>query len=669
MILPRVFFCAGLLLAVSLTACTEPASHPALKEAALPPLVPTHRFAYQGDVRRGYQLSPDGGKLAWIGPHYMRSRLFVRDNQTGEVNRYRIGAYGFQWTPDGRRVLYTSDTSGAENTHVYMIDLETPEKEQVDLTPYPGIKARIHQFVEGESNQLLVFHNRRNAAVSDLYRIDLDTGKETLVARNPGDAVSAVTAPDGRVLGWQRSRDARRPPDERQRPLAVRRPELSKQPGESFRVLGRSKDDGFLWALSDRGRERLALVMAHPVLGWEKVVFEDPYVDVSRVSMSRVTGDPLIAHAEPGYPRHEIVDAALRTDLEPLLKALGSEPYGLDIVSTDGPEKRIVVLVYTSVQQSYYLVDRSNRSYVLLADSLPQEVAASLAPMKPITIESRDGLQLHGYLTVPRGVEAKRLPMVLLVHGGPWLRTTWGNPLRSDDASYAQFLANRGYAVLQVNFRGSSGYGRRFSMAAIGEFAGKMQDDLHDALRWAVDAGIADPSRVAIMGWSYGGYAALIGLTMTPYVFACGVSLSGPTDLPSLIESFPPYWKTDLTAWHDYAGNPAVPQDREELTLKSPLNYAERLQRPVLIIQGGNDVRVRAEQAERMVQALRRAGKPVEYLAIPEMGHGMGYWAHRLAFLRKTETFLHGCIGGRASRFDPFDAIAWIWTRISSAAE
>lgn len=661
----RIRFCGLLALLACLAACTAPANHPALEGAGLPPLIATHRFAYHGDVTRGYQLSPDGSKLAWIGPYFKRSRLFVRDNRTGEVSRYRIGSYGFQWTPDSRRLLYTSDTSGAENQHVYMIDLKGMKTDAVDLTPHPGIKARIHQFVHGNPDHVLVFHNRRDPSVPDLYRIDLNTGRETLVAQNPGDAVSAITTPAGHVLAWQKSRDVQRTPEERRQPAIVRRPALLKEPAETFRVLGKSADGAFLWALSSRGRDRVALVAAHPTLGWEKVVFEDPHVDVSRVTMSRVTGDPLIATAESGYPRDEILDPALRKDLEELLNAQRGESFGLEIVSTDDAEKRLVVLIYTSAQQRYYLIDRTSRSYTLLADSIPEHVAKSLVPMEPVTIESRDGLKLHGYLMLPRGVAPKALPMVLLVHGGPWLRTTWGNPLRSDDASYAQFLASRGYAVLLVNFRGSTGYGRSFLMAGIGELAGKMQEDLHDAVRWATDRGIADANRIAIMGWSYGGYAALIGLTMTPEAFACGVSLNGPTDLASLIESFPPYWKLDLSNWHEYVGDPAIPEDRQDMTLRSPLHYADKLQRPVLLVQGGRDVRVRAEQAERMVQALQRDGKAVDYLFIAEMSHGIGYWAHRLAVLRRTETFLRGCLGGRASRLDPFDMVAWVWTRIS----
>jgi hypothetical protein len=244
----------------------------------------------------------------------MRSRLFVRDNASGDVRRYLIRSYGFTWTPDSKRVLYSSDTSGAENTHVFMIDVEKSGTDAVDLTPYPGVKARIHQFVEGKPNKLLVYHNRRDRTVSDLYVIDLDTLEETLVGQNPGNAISAVTAPDGRVVAWQKPRPADNSLPELARPFAFRRPALAKNPGETFRRLG-SNSQGFVWALSSRGRDRVALVLAHPTLGWERVIFEDAVSDVTRVTMSSVTGNPLVVHAVPGYPRDVILDGDLRRDL------------------------------------------------------------------------------------------------------------------------------------------------------------------------------------------------------------------------------------------------------------------------------------------------------------------------------------------------------------------
>ena len=647
-----------------LTGCTAPADHPALKNAQLPPLIPAHRFAYRPDGQRGYQLSPDGRKLAWIGPSHLRSALFVRNNDSGEVRRYRVLTGALQWTPDSRRLLSAgTDTSGAENTHIYMLDTDDPDATAVDLTPYPGVRAAIHQIPAADSAQLLVYHNRRDRKLFDLYRIDLNTRKETLVANNSGNGVAPITTRDGRFKGWQPSREAQRTVEERSKPRLERQPELLKKPDETFNALGASADGTIVWALSNRGRDRVALVAAHPKLQWEKVVFDDPRVDVTKVTMSRVIHAPLIAYAQPGLPQAVILDPALREDLDGLLKAQGSDPFALEMISADAAEKRMVILIYTSTTRRYYLLDRSRRAYTLLAEDAVEDNAQSPAALQPVTIASRDGLQLHGYLTLPHGVAAKRLPMVLLVHGGPWMRT--GNPYRSEDADNARFLANRGYAVLQVDFRGSTGYGKRLLTAAVGEFAGKMQEDLLDAVRWAVDGGIADPTRVAIMGWSYGGYAALVGMTMTPEKFACGISLGGPTDLASLIESFPPYWKTDLSMWHDYVGNPAIALDREDMTRKSPLTHANKLQSPLLIVHGAKDVRVRIDQSERMVAALKSAGKPVTYLPIADMGHGASWWVHRLAFLRRTEDFLHGCLGGRASRLDPYEAIAWVWQRVS----
>ncbi len=590
----------------------------------------------------------------------LRGVLFVRDNETGEVRKFRPPAPGYQWTPDSRRILYTRDQSGAENAHVYMIDTDGPAAAEIDLTPYPGVRAAIHSTTGSGGRYLLVYHNRRDRSQFDLYRIDLETREEMLVARNPGDGVAALVERDGTFKGWTR-RSAAKPAQ----PLATRRPALLKKPDETFRVLGASKDPAAVWALSDRGRDRVALVMAHPTLGWEKVIFEDPHVDVTNVIMSAVTRAPLAAIAQPGYPRVEILDSKLRDDLDGLLKAQGPGPYGVEFVTSDDAEQRLIVAIYTSTQRRHFLVDRRSRTHTLLTEAVSADVAQALAPMQPVAITSRDGLTLNGYLTLPRGVEPKRLPMVLLVHGGPWMRNGWSDPAGSEDVARAQFLANRGYAVLQVDFRGSTGYGRRFVKAGMGEFAGGMHDDLLDAVRWAVDGGIADPSRVGIMGYSYGGYAALVGLTLTPDVFACGVSLGGPTDLATLIESFPPYWAADLSMWHDYVGDPRDPHDREQMMRKSPLAHAGELRKPVLIIHGAQDVRVRIDQAQRMVDALRQAGKPVEYLPIADMGHGMGWWVHRLAILRQTEDFFQRCLGGRASRFDPFDAIAWAWSRIS----
>lgn len=651
----------GLVAALALAACGDGPRHPSLERAALPPLSAASRFVAIAPEPSGHSLSPDGRRLAWIAPWLGRSALHVRDLERGEVRRYRGLPQGGRWSADGRWLLFTR-VEPNESSRVLALDTEGPG-DPVELTPARGVKASLHQVSAADPGAVLVLHNRRDARLFDLYRIELATRRETLVAANPGDAVAPVTDAEGRLRGWQRSRAAQRPEKERQRPLRARVAEL-RGPGKgTFRILESAPDGSFVWALSSRGRERLALVAAHPILG-ERVVFEDPHVDVSDVDMSRVRRAPLIARALPGAPRFAILDEALRADLGPLLAAQGPSPFSVEIESADAAERRMIVLVRSAEGRRTYLLDRPRRSHTLLAEIVPGAAEGPSAGRAPIVVPASDGVELRGYLTLPSGVEPRRLPLVLHVHGGPWLRTGWGDPASSEDAMYAQFLANRGYAVLQVDFRGSAGYGRGFMYAGAGEFAGRMQQDLHDAVRWAVARGIADPGRVAIMGWSYGGYAALVGLTRTPRAFACAVSLNGPTDLAALVASFPPYWQTDLSLWHDFVGDPAIPEDRADMSARSPLSHAARAERPALLIHGARDARVPVDQAERMVAALRGAGKPVEYLRIETMGHNAGWWVHRLAVLRATEKFLHRCLGGRAGGFDAWEAVAGVWAAV-----
>jgi dipeptidyl aminopeptidase/acylaminoacyl peptidase len=283
-----------------------------------------------------------------------------------------------------------------------------------------------------------------------------------------------------------------------------------------------------------------------------------------------------------------------------------------------------------------------------------RQATAPLPLQKAITTTSRDGLALHGYLTLPPGVAARALPTVLLVHGGPWGRDVWqsGDPL-------PEFLANRGYAVLQLNYRGSSGYGRQFQDAAVGEFAARMQDDLLDGLDHLVRQGITDPAKVAIMGASYGGYAALVGMSFTPERFACGISMVGMSDLASLLESAPPTWEFAMPWWKRFVGDPALPADRATMDRKSPLYRASAVSQPLLILHGANDPRVKLSQSTRMVEALRQAGKPVDFVLFQHAGHGTQRWSDNLRYYRKTEDFLAQCLGGRSGGLDMFELGSW----------
>jgi dipeptidyl aminopeptidase/acylaminoacyl peptidase len=586
----------------------------------------------------------------------------VRLQSTGAVHVYRVGGSARHWSADGRHLLILDDKSGAENHHLFRLDVEDPNARPVDLTPHPGVRVWVHQIPKSDPEHVLVLHNRRNPTERDLYRINLTTGAEEVVALNPGDGIVPVTDADGKFLGWrkpakpERARGKPLPPELREQSA------LSKRTPELTRPVGVSADRTQAWILSNRQRDRVALFHADAVKKKLVLVHEDPNVDVARVVMSEVSGMPLLVASNADYPRTKILDARLEADLQPLLASYGAAPHGFDIVSMDPSERRLVVVVFTHASRRYYLIDRETKEVARLGESRGANFGEAMAVPEPVTIPARDGLDLPAYLLRPRGTRDQPLPLVILVHGGPWGRVAWGDPDDSEDMLRAQFLANRGYAVLIVNYRGSTGYGRGFMSAAVGEFGAAMQDDLVDALGWAVERGIADPGKVAVMGHSYGGYATVMALAQHPRTFACGVDIAGPTDLVQLLEEFPPYW--ELAYWYSYVGDPAVASDRERMQRVSPVSIADRIEAPLLIVQGRQDVRVPEAQSAALVERLRQHGKPFEYRLLDDMGHSTGWWAHHLFVLRRTEEFLARCLGGRAARFDRMEWIARLTGRL-----
>jgi dipeptidyl aminopeptidase/acylaminoacyl peptidase len=644
--------------------CERAPVHPALRAAGLPELIPTYKFVFGRQGLDGFSFSPDGSRLRWSGPSGWSRRLHVR-NPDGSVHVYRAGGSGTYWSADSRRLLILDDKSGAENHHLYSLELDDAAAEPRDLTPYPGVRVWLYRILESDPQHVLVLHNRRDRNLRDLYRIDLASGAEELIAANPGDGVVPVTDAQGAVLGWRKSEAAARPRG-KPRPAELRaRSALSRESEDVTRVVGMSPDQRKAWVLSNKGRDRIALFEVDTASGAGALVHEETDGDVGRVVASKLSGAPLSVSSTTGYPHTRILDPQLAADLEPLLAEYAGMRFGFDIVTMDAAEKRLVVGVYTHADRRYYLLDRVRKTHERLGDGDQAGFGRLLAVPQAVEFQARDGLAIPAYLVRPPGVpDEQRVPLVVLVHGGPWSRVVWSDPGHSEDLLRAQFLANRGYAVLAVNFRGSTGYGRSFLTAAVGELGGRMQDDLVDGVRWAIEKGIADPARVAVMGHSYGGYASLMALAREPKLFACGVDIAGPTDLASLIEDFPPYWELELSYWYSYVGDPAVAVDRARMEKVSPLNWADRIERPVLIVQGANDVRVRPEQSARMVEALRSRGRPVQYVTVPEMGHSMGYWAHHLRVLRATETFLADCLGGRAARFDPLEWAARLSGRL-----
>ncbi|MBT8368439.1 MAG: S9 family peptidase [Deltaproteobacteria bacterium] len=639
------------LLVLLLSGCATAPKHPALKSAQLPDLIPLRHLVTNKETTFNYRVSPDGLKLGWIAVKGGRLTVHLKqiggDKVTTLSPAISANIYGFIWTPDSRRILYWQDQSGNENYHIYLADSGHPNHPAVDLTPFENTRAGVHRIVRTDPDNILIAHNERDKTVFDLYRVNLKTHKQTMVAQNPGDVVAWLTDDKGNLRGRFRKKTNEKLNLEIVKPPGNTWKELFELDfGDSLRVFGFTADGQAVWALSNRGRDRISLVRMDFATGKEKLVYEDPHVDLSTTIISYQTKKPLFAVAFPDYQKLHFFDPQVGEDARIFLD---QSPLALDLNSADYDERLLTVTAYTDKSSEYYLFNRDKRQKILLHRNPISRYQDSLATVKPISFKSRDGLTIHGYLTLPKGTSGNGLPMVLLVHGGPWFRDYWGY------RSTVQLLANRGYAVLQVNYRGSSGYGRAFLEASRGEFAGKMHTDLIDGVDWAVAKGIADPQKIAIFGFSYGGYAALVGLSFTPDIFACGVDVFGISNLISFTRSVPKYWKNWMPYWYKYVGNPTDPEDRRRMKAQSPLFRVDQIKRPLLIVQGANDTRVKQQESDQIVTAMREANKEVEYILFKDEGHSIRNWQNRIIFYRKLEDFLAEHLGGRSAGFDFYE--------------
>lgn len=647
-----------LVMVLLLQACAVSPQHPALSGQVQGKLIPVRDFVADRQTQVYFQISPDGKQLGWIGVNGFKPAIFLKNLDDGKTKV--ISKFGeYTWTADSQYLLVTADDGGNENYHVYKIPARGDSTAMTDLTPYKGVRSEVHTVVR-DSSDILITSNRRNPKVFDLYRVNTVTGDMQLVGNNTGKIVYWLVNKHGKLLG--------RVDQQGERQIFERAP--ATPTGQWVRLfdwsifdviapLDVTDDEQGVWALSNRGRDKAALVRISVQDGRESVYYADSAADVSEALISKKTHQPIAAISYPDFQKIKVFDPGLAREVEHILRGKQAK---LTLTGADYAENQLVYYLKTESGGQNVLYNRTTRqSTVLSEDSLARitrkNAGQPLAHTEPVSFKSRDGLTLHGYLTLPYGVSAKNakpLPMVLAVHGGPWARDYWFS-------ERAFFLANRGYAVLQVNYRGSSGYGRKFMEAAIGEFAGKMHDDLVDGVQWAIRQGVADPQHIAIAGGSYGGYATLVGLTFTPDVFACGVDYVGMSDLASLLESAPAYWDLGMPWWYKYAGDPRDPTQRKLLDAKSPLYKAEQVSKPLLIMHGLNDPRVKIDQAERMVEALRKLGKPVKYVTFAGDGHGNDKWSNNLIMLRETEDFLAGCLGGRSRGFDYYQLGTWLF--------
>lgn len=591
------------------------------------------------------RLSPDGEWLAylapkddvlnvWVGPVGGEEFEPVTDDRKRGIRMYF-------WAEDGRHIIYLQDQDGDENWRVYAVDPAT--KGERDLTPFDDVQAQLVGKSRHFPDTLLVGLNKENPELHDVYRLTLSTGELDLAAKNPGNVVGWVADREFRVRG------ALAATPEGGFDLMLRENEEAgwrkviawdKEDSLSSAPVGFTPDGAKMYLLDSRGANAARLTVFDPEDGGSEVLVGDERYDVGKVMAHPDTEEVQAAAIVRARPEWVMLDDGIREDFEAIAELA---PGDYDVVSRDHADKSwLVAFTNDDESTSYYSYSRRERSGEHLFNAWPELDSYELAPMRPISFTARDGLHIEGYLTLPPRnlADGENLPMVLNVHGGPWTRDGWFcHP-------EAQWLANRGYACLQVNYRGSTGYGKEFLNAGNKEWGAKMHDDLVDAVEWAVSEGVADPERVAIHGGSYGGYAALVGATFTPDLFRCAVDIVGPSNLITLIESIPPYWKPLVSTFHERVGNPET--EEEFLKSRSPLFYVDRIRIPLLIAQGANDPRVKQAESEQVVAAMKEKGIDYEYLLFEDEGHGFARPENRLEFYAAAERFLARHLGGRS---------------------
>jgi dipeptidyl aminopeptidase/acylaminoacyl peptidase len=612
----------------------------------MPEPVPARRIPLEDFFRKpertAVQISPDGTCLGWLAPWERRLNVHVRDLRTGQERRVTHATardiLAWFWASDAR-LVYAQDSGGDENYRLHVVKADGSGA--IDLTPFEGVKCGLVDDLEDEPDRVLFQMNRRDARIFDAYRANVATGEIQLAAENPGNVRTWVTDWSGRIRAAFANDGVSTSLLYRETEEAPWRTIARHDFRERLSPLRFTFDNRRLFVASNVGRDRTAIFEYDPAAAEHgSLIFEHPEVDVAGLEVSRRHRILTAVAYETDKPAWHFLDEERRARQEYLDAEF---PGRLNrIVSHSRDETRCVVHSGGDrTQGGYHLLTWENRgarrALTPLFDISPWLRGDDLAEMQPIAFTSRDGLTIHGYLTVPAGVEPKHLPLVLNPHGGPWYRDSWGfNP-------EVQFLANRGAAVLQVNYRGSIGYGKAFWKASFGQWGLAMQDDLTDAVRYAVSRGIADPARVAIYGGSYGGYATLAGIAKEPELFVCAVNYCGVSNIFTFLESFPPYWEPLRAMVHEMVGDPD--RDAERLRATSPLFHVDRIRCPLLVAQGANDPRVRKGESDQIVAALRERGVDVGYLVKGDEGHGFQNEENQFDFYRAMERFLAKHLG------------------------
>ena len=598
---------------------------------------------FRNSDRSGYQISPDGNYFSFLAPYEDRMNIFVQ--RIGSEDTVRLtsetarSVAGYMWATN-ERILFMKDTAGDENYQLYGVNLDGSDLRA--YTAFPGVRTTLIDDLEDVPNEVIIGMNKRQAEIFDPYRLNLETGELTQLAENPGNWQGYMTDHEGKlrvvtaiVDGVNTQILYREHEEEEFRPV------LTTNFKESVDFMEFTPDNRLVYAATNLGRDKVALVLMNPSTCEElEHLYAHEQYDVSSISYSRKRKKLLAVycqgHKDPIRHYFDDEEAAFREHLRSFF-----EGRRFGITATDKEEQKYLIYVGSDrTRGRYYFYDRAVGSPALLAELAPWLQEEDMVAMHPVTYTSRDGLTIEAYLSLPHPYTpetAKALPVVVHPHGGPWARDSWGY------SAEVQFLCNRGYAVFQMNFRGSTGYGRKFLEASYKQWGQAMQDDITDGVNWLIAQGIADAKRVAIYGGSYGGYATLAGLCFTPDLYACGIDYVGVSNLLTFMQTIPPYWRPLLEMMYEQVGDPE--KDLEMLTAYSPALQAHLIKAPLFIAQGANDPRVNKAESDQMVEALRARGVEVEYMVKDDEGHGFHNQENRFDFYRAMERFLKEQMG------------------------
>jgi len=599
------------------------------------PKIPLKDF-FKNPEKASFQLSPDGSYISLMKPWEEGNRMmnvYVKKINSNKEIRITSASerniYGYFWL-NNNRIAYIQDKGGDENIHIYAVNIDGTNN--IDLTPFENIQARIEDDLEDDPNYMLVSLNKRDPRIHDVYRLNIHDGALTLIAENPGNIMGWMTDNDGKLRiattsdGVNTSLLYRSTEEEEFKPI------LTTNFKESVSPLYFTFDNKNLYVSSNRGRDKSAIYKFDLNTAKETdLIFEHNKVDV--YGLMRSEKRKIITGVTYTTDKRQVKffdkwREELQNNLE---KKLPGVEVAISDLSKD--ETKAIIISYSDKSRgTYYYYNIEDDTLLKLADLSPWINDKHMSEMKPISYTSRDGLTIHGYLTIPVNSNGKNLPVIINPHGGPWARDYWGFD------SETQFFANRGYAVLQMNFRGSVGYGREFWEISFKEWGKTMQDDITDGVNWLVEEGIANPNRIAIYGASYGGYATLAGLAFTPNLYACGVDYVGVSNIFTLLETLPPYWELGRQMMYEMIGNPETEKDL--LKAASPLFHADKITAPLFIAQGANDPRVKKSESDQIVEALKKRGVDVPYMVKDNEGHGFSNEENKFEFYEKMEKFL-----------------------------